>query len=220
MKKQFTAQLGLIGILAIGFMPNFGCQQEKTEQSATTQPTSEPTRSNSGTRLQVLRARLTVLDRQSDPLPGQGDSNHRKIMSGVFTDYVQILLLLEAPDRTNEFEQQTRIIESSARELSNGSMELAADPIIDNGMRALYRALEHITRDEFGNAEPLTTNLADLRQTIDGLDVERGSLHRVQAAVAVRAANRQIHLLTEELAIRIGEGQPAATIFGSSQPAP
>ena len=166
-------------------------------------------------RVREIQSKVTDFQTDAAALPGGGantreaDAMHRRLMLQCFTDLTQVLPLIEGQYQSGEFRQGMRILESSRQQLAGGSIDLAAEPTIGQGIRASLRLLQNLNTMVFSNDADITKRLDALRQKVNELDTARGSHTRVVAAQSMRGAADVLQQMAGVMADRAGiEGKP------------
>lgn len=153
-----------------------------------------------------------------DELPGAGDTPrdvdaaNRQLMRQSFETLAQLLPMIEGPNQTGDFRQGMRVLDASRQQLANGSMNLAAEPTVAQGVRAVAHLLASLNQFVFTNDPALTQKIDAMEKTVNELDVTHGARSRVVSARAMRQSAEVLQAMSDNLAGRLA---PAAT-----QPAP
>ena len=80
----------------------------------------------------------------SKNLPGMTPAENRRLNQQVFTQLAQILPALGGPNAGGIFEHQVSVVNDTRTQLAGRSANLATDPIVDNGLRAVRNALTEL----------------------------------------------------------------------------
>ena len=170
-----------------------------------TRPTTQLARPGSDA---VYRAAQVAL--VADEFPGRNEQDHRRLVEQAFTAVSRALPLLEGPYPTNAFREQLRIIDGSRAQVATASANLALEPTIDSGLRAVYNALNDLAIRDFAGRQSIDQSLARLRTNLDELDAVRGPMHRL----VVGQAFREIAHIVQDMAATMQQALSPATTRG------
>src|SRR5687768_13933828 len=82
-------------------------------------------------------------------LPGNSAAQHRDLMRQAFTLLAEALPLAAGPNRGGVFEHQLSVVNDARAQLQDRSADLSVDPIINNGLAAVYNALDDVARSTY-----------------------------------------------------------------------
>lgn len=170
-----------------------------------------------GSRIKSIQGGIEQLSKTVDQLPGTGssgreeDTANRALMRQCFDSLAQILPIIEGENQTGDFRQGMRILETSRQQLANGSPDLAAEPTIAQGTRAVARLLASLNMYVFNNDAAITEKNDAVQKTVDQLDLTHGVRSRVVSARAMRESVESLKLMSGNLAGRVAPATQPTT---------
>jgi hypothetical protein len=197
-------------------------QKGKTDVGKQAKPTpdnSQLAQMDVNDRVKSIEGSVGNFDRIVSELPGSGgtprdrDAANRQLMRKAFEELAQLLPMLEGPNQTGDFRQGLRVLDASRQQLANGSMDLAAEPTIAQGVRATAHLLASLNRFVFNNDPGLTQKIDAMQKIVNELDVTHGARSRVISAEAMHQAAGVLHAMSDNLSARLG---PATTQPGGA----
>jgi hypothetical protein len=204
--------LSAAGLFAVGCAnKNNSSAEQKAKESERSSQQAQTAGDATG-RVREIISKVGALQQTTEQLPGSTEADYRSLMQASFGQLLQVFPLLEGEYQSGEFRQGMRILDSTRQQLASGSKDLAVEPTIGQGMRALVRLLVDVNNVVFNNDELLTRKLDELHQRVDELDSVHGPLNRVVSARAVRDATAVLQQMSTSLAERTGvDMKPAAS---------
>ena len=203
-----------------------GCSAKKQTTLAPPPPDPNPEpqlATDARQRVQTLGTLADQYAAAAARLPGANEQQDRQLVSEQFSQLSQILPLLNGPDMPGDFRQQMRIIESSRSQLSSGTMDLAAEPTIDTGVRAAQRALSSLQQRAFVEQPEIARHVDAMRAAVGELDTVSGPIHRHVTAQAFQRSAEAIKAMSDALNQRMTDASqpatPAATPPAAAAPA-
>jgi hypothetical protein len=212
---------------ALCLLPTACAQKGKTTVGKEAKPTPDNSQLASmdvNDRVKSIEGSVGNFDRIVSQLPGSGstprerDANNRQLMRQTFEELAQLLPILEGPNQTGDFRQGLRVLDASRQQLANGSLDLAAEPTIAQGVRSVAHLLASLDRFVFNGDPALAEKIDAMQKIVDELDVTHGPRSRVISAEAMHRAGDVLHAMSDNLSARLAPAtsQPAAA-SGSRQ---
>ena len=185
------------------------------------EPNPEPeVNKDAGVRNRDLGQKVAEFSSASREIPTNDEAGYRQAVGQVFADLSQILPLIQGPNAPGAFRQQMRILQSSRNQLAGGSADLSAEPTIDSGLRAAYRALTSIQQESFNERPEVAKTLESLSAKINELDTTKGPFHRGTVKEAVALIGQAVQSMSSTLDQRLHQQTPGApTTTPSAEPA-
>jgi hypothetical protein len=142
----------------------------------------------------------------SKDLPGMTPAENRRLNQQVFTQLAQILPALGGPDAGGIFEHQVSVVNDTRTQLAGRSTDLATDPIVDNGLRAVRNALTELAHGAYYDQPQVGQSVDQLSAKVEELDSYPGPTHPLAVAAAVQQAGQTISQMAVVLAGRAAVG--------------
>ena len=214
--RRFTLIL-LAAILSIAGCP----RKDRPVMPMPPEPNPEPeVNKDAEVRNRDLGQKVAQFSSASREIPTNDEGAYRQAVGQVFADLSQILPLIQGPNPPGAFRQQMRILQSSRNQLAGGSADLSAEPTIDSGLRAAYRALSGMQQESFTDRPEIGQTLESLSNKINELDTSKGVFHRNTVKEAVTLIGQAVQSMSSTIDQRLRHNAPSAPATApSAEPA-
>jgi hypothetical protein len=154
-------------------------------------------------RVSELSKAAQQLSADSRQLSGRNEAEQRRIMARVLDDLLRALPLLGDPQQNSVLRMQMSSIQNSRAQLQYGSADLSIEPSINTALRSASAALADMSHADFYDQATLGPMLDKLSAQVDGLDLDHGPLHSVDAAEAVDLTSQLVSKMADALGSRV-----------------
>jgi hypothetical protein len=152
-------------------------------------------------------------------LPGTSAEQHRHLMRQAFTLLAAALPLTVGPNRGGVFEHQLSVVNDARAQLQDRSADLSIDPIVNNGLAAVYNALDDAARSTYPSESGIAQGVRDYGQKLEEIYTYRGPSRWPVIAEALRGVSEILRQMAESLATR-GPGGPSLPPPPREEPGP
>jgi hypothetical protein len=152
-------------------------------------------------------------------LPAGSAPQDRAMMRQAFTLLVEILPLTVGPNRSGVFEHQLSVVNDTRSQLQDRSTDLSIDPIVNNGLGAVYNALEDAARSTYPSESEIAQGVRDYGQKLEEIYALRGMSRWPAIAEALRGVSDVLVKMSQSLATR-GPGGPSLPPPPNEEPGP
>lgn len=193
-----------------------GCAKNRTTMDPAPPPDETPRAqlaSDVRERVRELDVRAGEYADHVKQMPGGSEAENRRLVAAQFGLLSQMIPMLAGPEMPGDLSQQLRIIESTRSQLSNGSMELAAEPTVGTGLRAAQRALASINQRLFSEVPEIAKAIDAMAANVNHLDTASGPQHRWIAAQAFGNSAEAVTRMAQAMGQRVNDqtNKPAVT---------
>jgi hypothetical protein len=197
-----------------------GCVKQKPTMS---KPPPAENQGNGGGR---ARFQPRELDRKAGQftelarrLPANSTQQNREMMRQAFALLAETLPLTVGPNRTGVFEHQLSVVNDTRSQLQDRSADLSIDPIVNNGLGAVYNALEDASRSTYPSESEIAQGVRDYGQKLEEIYALRGMARWPAIAEALRGVSDVLGKMSQSLATR-GPGGPSLPPPPADEPGP
>ena len=198
--------LGIAMVLATGG----GCAKRQPAPTRPPPPSPtmqrQPMEMDPDRRAADVRQQAESLAALSKNMPGMSPAENRRLEQQAFTQLSQLLPTLGGPDAGGIFEHQVSVVNDTRTQLAGSSPNLATDPIVDNGLRAVRNALTELAHGAYYDQPQIGQAVDQLSAKVDELDTYPGPTHPLAVAAAVQQASATISAMADVLAGRAAAG--------------
>jgi hypothetical protein len=204
------ASVGLVAVTVVAALAGGGSAGCVKQRPTMSKPPPAQNQGNGGRRVQFQPQEL---DRKSGQfaelarrLPASSAQQDRAMMRQAFTLLVDILPLTVGPNRGGVFEHQLSVVNDTRSQLQDRSADLSIDPIVNNGLAAVFNALDDAARSTYPSESEIAQGVRDYKQKLEEIYSLRGMARWPVIAEALRGVSDILSKMSQALATRAPGG--------------